>query len=186
MPIPAGFDPDAAVSAQPLIVWRGPMWRAHNRKYRATDPGGSIRVSGRYNRGLDKFPQEETWSALYLGATYGVCIAEIVRHIEPQGLPSLNQRRLTELLVSLSVVLDCRDVAALGLQPEELLHDTDYEVAQELAAAAIRRNCEAILVPSATQLPDPVLVIFPEYLRSDSTVEEIRFVEPSLYVERSD
>ena len=52
----------------------------------------------------------------------------------------------------------------------------------ELAAAAIKRSCEGILIPSATRFPDPILVIFPDYLRADSQLQVIDQIDPGLYV----
>jgi hypothetical protein len=46
----------------------------HKRRYPPADPGGAIKVSGkvsgRYNRGLDQFSEDESFGALYL-ATRG-------------------------------------------------------------------------------------------------------------------
>ena len=81
-------------------------------------------------------------------------------------------------------MLDCRDVSALGVSPAELFHDTNYELGQELAAAALQRNCEGLLVPSATRLPDDVLIIFTDSLRPTSRVEVVEYVDPALYVDR--
>ena len=38
----------------------------HKRRYAANDAGGAKRVSGRYNLGLDQFPEERAFGALYL------------------------------------------------------------------------------------------------------------------------
>ena len=81
-------------------------------------------------------------------------------------------------------MLDCRDVSALGVSLSELFHDTNYELGQELAAAAIRRNCEELVLPSATRLPDDVLVIFTDSLRPTSRIELVEYVDPALYVDR--
>jgi RES domain-containing protein len=172
------------VSARPIIAWRGHVWRAHKRTFAATDPGGSRLYSGRYNRGLDFFPADQTWPALYCGLSYGVCLAEVTRHLTPELLPTLNQRRFSKLFVELSAVLDCRDVSALGVSLGELFHDTNYELGQELAAAAIRRNCEGLVLPSATRFPDVVLVIFTDSLRPTSRIEVVEYVDPALYVDR--
>ena len=115
MAVPHGWDAPTAVASCPIIGWSDPAWRAHNRKYDATDPGGSLKVSGRYNRGLDRFPPDETWAALYLGSTYGVCLAEISRHLTPELLPLLNERRFSKLALRLSAVFDYRDEVALNI-----------------------------------------------------------------------
>ncbi len=147
------WDAVAAIAGLPFITWQGSAWRMHKRKYPATDPGGSLKVSGRYNRGLDKFPPDRVWPALYLSSLAEVCLGEIVRHVSSTAqLAALNAYDLSELRLELQAVLDCRDVCALGLAPVDLLQDTDYSVPQDLAAAAMDRHAEALLVPSATQL----------------------------------
>ena len=99
----------------------------HKRRYAATNPGGARKVSGRYNRGLDRFPEDETFPALYLATSPEGCLGEVYRHVTPKLLPSLNDYRLSELSVRVEAVLDCRDPAPLGLRFDDLVHDTDYE-----------------------------------------------------------
>jgi len=142
-----------------------------------------LRLSGRYNRGLDLFPPEEAWPALYLALSRDICLAEIVRHLTPVSLPALNDYRLSELQVTLRAVLDARDAQALGIPPEALCHDTDYPVPQALAAAARSRGVEAMFVPSATRLGDNV-IIFTGQLQAESTLEVRAAVDPRLYVPR--
>lgn len=155
----------------------------HKRKYLATDAGGSRKVSGRYNQGLDLFPEADVWSALYLALGAEVCIGEILRHIEPDILPALNDYRITELEVRLSAVLDCRDVAAIGLSPTDLWHDTDCRSPRLLAQAAIARGVEGMLVPSATRLGDN-LIIFSDQLHADASLGIVSERDPALYVPR--
>ena len=71
----------------------------HKRKYAATDPGGARKVSGRYNRGLDRFSEAESFPALYLATGPEVCLGEVYRHVTQKLLPSLNDYRLSELSV---------------------------------------------------------------------------------------
>jgi RES domain-containing protein len=113
----------------------------HKRRYRADDPGGARRVSGRYNRGLDRFGEGESFPALYLATAPEVCLGEVYRHVIPELLPALNDFRLSELSVGVGEVLDCRDPEALGLLDlEHLVHDTDYEATQAIGAAARERE----------------------------------------------
>jgi RES domain-containing protein len=157
----------------------------HKRKYRATDAGGSLRVSGRYNRGRDLFPEEEVWPALYLALSAEVCIGEIVRHITPALLPLLNDYRLSELAVTLPAVIDCRAVTALDSIPAEIRRDSpgDYDLSQSLAAAVRARGAVAIVVPSATRLGDN-LIIFPDRLRGEASLEVVSERDPVLYIPR--
>lgn len=181
---PSGWDATAAAASQPIVAWHGHVWRSHNRKYAATDVGGVLRYSARYHRAPDLFTQGATWPALYCGLTYGFCLAEILRHVTPNLLPMLNQRRFSELAADLSAVLDCRDLAAMNANTDRLFHDTDYTMGQELASAAIQRGCEALLIPSATRLPDRNLIIFPHSCHPTSRIEVVGYVDPSLYVQR--
>lgn len=170
-----------AIADIPSLPWKGSAWRAHRRKYAATDPGGSLRVSGRYNRGLDRFPDDEVWATLYLALGPEVCLGEVFRHITPDLLPFLNDYRLTELSVELTSILDCRRPAALGLTLSDLEHDTDYTITQGIAGAAIARGAEAILVPSATRLGDN-LIVFPPRLLPTSRILIVGSRDPRLYV----
>lgn len=108
----------------------------HKRKYAPTDPGGSRMVSGRYNRGLDRFPEDRVSPALYLATSPEICLGEMYRHVTPKLLPSLNDYRLSELTVRLQAVVDCRDPGLLGLSFEDLVHDTKLESTQGIGAAA--------------------------------------------------
>ena len=132
MPVPEGWDANAAIEACPVVAWEGRVWRMHKRRYAATNPGGARKVSGRYNRGLDRLPQAESFVALYLATSPEVCLGEVYRHVTPKLLPSLNDYRLSELSVRVGAVLDCRDPAPLGLRFDDLVHDTDYEATQAM------------------------------------------------------
>ena len=184
MPTPEGWDASAAVAACPVVAWEGSVWRMHKRKYSADDPGGSHKVSGRYNRGLDRFPEDESFPALYLAIGPEVCLGEIQRHVTPKLLPLLNDFHLSELSIRVEAVVDCRDPARLGLRPGGLVHDTNYEATQAVGAAAFADGLEGLLVPSATHLGDN-LILFPTNLRADSQFEVVSSRDPRLYVERS-
>jgi RES domain-containing protein len=155
----------------------------HKRKYRAEDPGGAQRVSGRYNRGLDRFPEEKSLPALYLATAPEICLGEIYRHITPELLPALTDFLLSELSVEVGEALDCRNPKSLGLSPERLMHDTDYEATQAIGAVARANGLEGLLVPSATRLGDN-LILFPANLGASARIEVISSRDPRLYVER--
>src|SRR5438477_6893612 len=184
LPNHPAWDASGAIATLPLSQWQGSAWRMHKRKYPATDPGGSLKVSGRYNRGTDRFPVEEVWPALYQSCSAEVCLGEVVRHVaSPAQLAALNDYHLSELSLRLHLALDCRDIGALGLDVQDLLHETDYTAPQALAAAAVTRGAEALWVPSATQLGEN-LIVLTVLLRSDSVVELVGSRSPSLYVSR--
>jgi hypothetical protein len=176
MVLPEGWQAAEAVARCDVIRWKGAIWRGHQLRYPATSHGGSLRFSGRYHRAQDRFSSDQTWPALYTGVGLLVSLGEIQRNLSGQRF---EHYRFTELWAELTAVLDCRDFAMLGLTPAELMHPTHYETAQALALAARALEVEAILVPSATLLGDS-LIIFPDLLRQDSVLVEVRFVDPSL------
>ena len=179
----SGWDARTTIADLQPGPWRGRAWRFHRRTYGATDAGGALLVSGRYHRASDQFPRSDVWAALYLALSPEVSLGEILRHFSPQVLPQLNEYRLTELEVELEAVLDCRNAAALGLSPEDLIRDYDFATTQEVAAEAIAQGAEGILVPSATELGDN-LVVFPAQLHSTSRLTVVGTVDPRLYVPR--
>ncbi|HVC34597.1 MAG TPA: RES family NAD+ phosphorylase [Chloroflexota bacterium] len=183
MGVPNDWDASRAVASCQIITWAGSAWRAHRRKYQATDPGGARRISGRYHRGLDQFPEDRIWPALYLSLGPETCLGEVLRHISITLLPQLNDFRLSEISLRLQVIVDCRDPSILGLTVDDLSDDYDYRVTQDLAAAAIATGAEGILVPSATRLGDN-LILFPTRLHPDSQVTVVGSREPKLYVPR--
>lgn len=151
------------------------------RTYGAADHGGSLRVSGRYHRAADEFPQHRVWPALYLALSPEGALGEILRQLSPDLLSRISDYRLSELEVELDAVLDCRDAAALGLSADDLIRDQDFVTTQEIAAEAIARGVEGILVLSATQLGDN-LIVFPDQLRTTSRLVEIGGRDPRLYI----
>lgn len=178
---PPGWDAKAAADACPIVAYHGPAWRFHKRRYAATDAGGSLKTSGRYNRGLDLFPAAHCWPALYLGLTPEICLGEVVRHLWQGGLGMLKDRCLSELVVQVTALLDCRQVDRLGLAYDDLCEDLDYRAPQSVAAAAIARGAEGLLVPSATALGSN-LVFFPTHGRPSSRLTVVGVREPRLYV----
>lgn len=180
MAIPAGWDASVAVAKLPVAPWIGSTWRSHRISYGATDWGGSLRVSDRYHRAPDRFPPDQTWPALYLALSYGVCMGETMRHLPTDApISMLGHFCLSEIEVALRAVIDCRDVSILGISPDNLLRDFDYDAGQELAAAVRARGCDGLLISSATLLPDAALIVFPDMIQSDS-LRIIRSIAPRL------
>lgn len=126
------------------------------------------------------FTEEQTWPALYTGEGLHVCLGEILRNAADDRVRLF---RYTELRLRLTAVLDCRVAAAFGLEETAFLEDLDFTAPQDLASAARRIAAEALYVRSASLLGDNV-VIFPDRLRPDSLVEEIRFLDPHLVKHR--
>lgn len=179
----SGWDADVAVARCPIVSWQGSAWRLHRQKYAGSDPGGSLKVSGRYHRGSDRFVTQETWSALYLALSPETCLGELIRHITPELLPHLNGYRISELRVSLMAVADCRDATLLGMMTDSLVHDRDYRATQQLGAAVVAVGLEGMLVPSATVLGDN-LIVFTAQMHADSEIEVINSRDPRLFVDR--
>src|SRR5919199_1962300 len=161
MPVPPSWDAATArkaVAALPFTAWRGRAWRVHRHRYLATDPAGSLIVSGRYNQGSDDFPPGERWPALYTSTAPDVALAEAWRYIDPDLLDVIKESRRTEIDVDLSLVLDCRNVTALGIAEDVLLDDWNHDAGHLLGRAVLDRGAEAMLAPSATRLGDNLIV----------------------------
>jgi RES domain len=181
--LPDEWDADVAVASLPTLEVTGPAWRCHLRTRDALSEEGYRYRSGRFHRGIPEFGEDHAWPALYLSSAPHVCLGEYLRHI--RHLEDLRDPRLSQLEVNLGVVLDCRDVDALGITREALLEDIDYTLGQRLAAAAIRRGCEGLVVPSATHFKEPNLVVFPRSMRSTSNVVLTGDEDPQLYIEQA-
>jgi RES domain-containing protein len=182
--VEGAWNPAAALAACPTMPWSGNVWRIHKQKYPATDPGGSLKVTGRYHRGLDQFTSTDTWLALYVALNPETCMGELLRHFSPELYPLLNSYRLTELAVDLRSVADCRDPEVLGLSIADIVDDVDFSTTHRLGEAAYRSGSEGMLVPSATALGDN-LVVFTTNLHPGSRIHVLSTREPRLYVQRS-
>ncbi len=183
MPPTDDWDAARAVAACLIVGWEGRTWRMHKQTYLATDASGSRKYSGRYNRGLDLFPDGETWAALYLATSAEICLGEVLRHITPALLPLLNNYRISEIAVRLDNVLDCRNADALGLEVVDLCHDTDFTIPHLLAREALSRGFGGMLVPSATRLGDN-LIVFPKNVSDAASFNIVGERNPALYVPR--
>lgn len=173
-----GLDGDAraAVLACPIVSWASEAWRFHNRRYGATDPGGSLKITGRHTKGRDRHGSDEAWPVLYLALGPHLALAERLRHTEPDALPRLNRQRLSRLQVELSAVLDCCDDRACR----------SPVVPHALATPACRLGVEGMLMPSCSRLGGGNLVVFPDRLHEGSLVELIAGEDPELFVDRTE
>ena len=168
--IPPGWDATTVLAAAPFISWSGDVWRVHLARYQAADATGSTIASGRFNRAQREYPNSDHWRVLYLSLGPDTPIGEVLRHFSHRPLAELRLYRRTRLSVSLTAVLDCRDVAALGLTVDVLFDDLVYDVGHALGLAAVRHGAEAILVPSTTRAGDN-LILFPDNLLPGSRLE---------------
>jgi hypothetical protein len=176
----------AVLDSCPIIEWSGSVWRCHGQRYRGDDAAGSLRVTGRYHRGADKFPPSQTWPALYAGLAVHVALGERLRHT--RSIAKLKHWRISHLHVELSAVLDlCSPTGCDAMRlpnPElpDLCHPADYTVTHAIAGAA-REVAEAMRAPSCTQFPEGNLIIFLDRVRSTSRLEVVHSNDPELQID---
>ena len=169
------WDPAVVVRASTIRPWSGNVWRCHSRTYSGDDPGGSLKATGRFHRGADRFPINDTWPALYTGLALHVALGERLRHTVPETLSQLAHQRVSRLHVALQSVLvlcsssGCAETGVSGLELDMLCDPVDYGRCHQLAWMA-RAVAEAMLVPSCTRFPEGNLVIFPDRLRPGSSI----------------
>ena len=96
-----------------------------------------LKISGRYHRGADLYPEDQVFSALYLALSPETALAELVRHITPELIPALNNYRLTELRLHLDDVLDLREPGLLGIEMDELCSDADHDLTRHIGQRSI-------------------------------------------------
>ena len=185
---PTSWDATAAVNACRTIPWSGEVWRCHGRAYPGDSAAGSLTVTGRFNRGRDRYPAHDTWPALYAALAQHVALGERIRHTTPEALRSLGNQRISRLSIDLHVVLvacapsGCADVGVPGLSWEDLRHPADYTKTHEFARVA-RGSVEALLVPTCTRFPEGNLIIFPDRLLPRSGVHLLDSQDPDLFVD---
>ena len=174
MPID-GWSAERAVTAAPFSRFHGRVWRVHWREVAPIDWSLSLRTTGRYHRGVDLFPPDRAFPALYTSLAPEIAIWEMVRRSAARSLAFLRNNVLTELEVNLTRALDLSDPTAVGLTLADL-RGSDRQTCQELAAAAMARRYEALLVPSAA-LPGNNLVILPRSLPEPPPIRVLRSTE---------
>jgi RES domain len=154
-----------------VLSVRGSGWRSHASSRDALDHNGYLFSSGRFHRGVREFGEKNSWPGLYTSSSKEIALAEFVRQVA--DLEELANFVLSELSIKLTAVLDCRDPAALGLEEQEVLHDSDFSVAQELAGFAHEEGYEGMVIRSATALFGENVIIFPRILHRQSSIEVI-------------
>src|SRR5215216_754398 len=180
----------SAVQSCRIVPWSGTAWRFHSQRYSAASHGGSLKVTGRYHRGRDRYPEAETWPALYLALRPHIALGERLRHTTPELLASINGQRLSDLLLVLHRVVvachlpDCVSSAISGMILDDPCRPHDYAKPHQLAAAARTIGAEGLLVPSCTEFAGGNLVIFPDLLDTSSTIEVVRSEDPTLFIDQ--
>ena len=178
----------AGIARCPIIRSDCAVWRAHSRRYPADDPGGSLRVSGRYNRGLDHFQERDVWPALYTSVSDNVCTWEMLRHF-PWDDPAETRAKLantvySRLALAVDAALDLRDPSVAGLTVDDLCREADYGLTQAIGAAALVAKLEARLVPSATGVgllgASYNVVVLMSNLRASSRIDVVDTLSPRL------
>lgn len=163
---------EEAVAVAPERSLHGSVWRTHWKEVTATDWSLSIQSSGRYHRGLDLFPAAAAFPALYTSLAPEIAIWELVRRSAARNLAYLQNNVLSELKIDLSRVLDLSEPSGARWERADLT-GPDFHRCQEIAAAAVRRGYEGILVPSAA-LPGSNLVILPGNLRDTASLRLVQ------------
>lgn len=177
----------AAIAGCTISPWSGRAWRCHGRKYAGDDAGGSLKVTGRYHQGRDRFGND-IWPALYTALAQHIALGERIRHTTAASLQHLSAQRFSELAISLNRVLNlcaatgCDAVALHGADIADLCHPTNYERCHQIAALA-RERAEAILIPSCTGFPEGNLIIFPDRLQPESAIQVTQTIDPNLYID---
>ena len=92
-----GWDAASVVTAAPSRRFRDAVWRFHWREIAASDWRLSLRTSGRYHRGLDLFPPEQAFAALYTSLAPEVAMWEMVRRSAARNLAYLQNNVLSQL-----------------------------------------------------------------------------------------
>ncbi len=140
-----------------------------------TDWSLSLRTSGRYHRGLDLFPPEQTWPALYTSLSPEIAIWEIVRRSAARTLGYLANNLLSEIEVTLGRLVDLSEPTVAGLTLADLT-GADHRLCQEIGAVATALGYRGLLVPSAA-LPGLNLVILARNLPEPSAMRVVSSVE---------
>lgn len=172
---PDGWNAERAIANRPTRSFGGTVWRVHWRDIVPTDWTLSLRTTGRYHRGLDLFPPDMAFPALYTSLAPEVAVWEMVRRSAARNLAYLKNNLLSELEVELRRTLDLSDPATVGLTLADLT-GSDQQPCQELAAAATARGYEGLLVPSAA-LPGINLVILSRTLPEPPPIRILRSME---------
>ena len=186
---PTSWDATAAVEACPIVPWAGDVWRCHSRRYAGDDAAGWLKVTGRYNRGRDRYPSDEAWPALYTALAQHIALGERIRHTTPAALARLSEQRISRLTVRLHSVLDgcagpnCVVPAVPGLVHADVCLPSDYRVPHALAVAARQRGVEGLLIPSCTKFRGGNLIVFPDHLDPESRIALIDSEDPDLFVD---
>jgi hypothetical protein len=186
---PSSWDATAAVETGAIVPWAGDVWRCHSRHYAGDDAAGSLKVTGRYNRGRDRFPAEDTWPALYTALAQHIALGERLRHTTPGALSRLSEQRISRLAVRLHAVLDCSAASDCvepglpGLVQVDICRPIDNRMPHALALAARHRGVEGILIPSCTRFRGGNLIVFPDRLRRASTVTLLDSEDPDLIMD---
>lgn len=157
-----GWDAERAVASASTRGFRGTVWRVHWREVTPTDWSLSLRSTGRYHRGLDLFPSDQAFPALYTSLAPEIAIWEMVRRSAARNLAYLRNILLSELEVNLGRALDLSEPATVGLTLADLT-GSEQQSCQGLAAAAMARGYQGLLVPSAA-LPGLNLIVLPRNL----------------------
>ena len=145
---------DQALRATARMSWSGHVHRSHRPTQMGADARFSILSGGRWNIGLGDPDGRRPFPALYTATSSLISTWERLRHLDEHSVDTMKtslRTALSRLEVMLPSVLDLRSPKQLGVDPDVLLR-SDYEISQEIAAAAYDEGLAGLLVPTATGL----------------------------------
>lgn len=182
------WDASTAIAHCPTQPWTGQVWRYHSSKYAGDDASGSLKMSGRFNQGVDKFPSADIWMVLYASLGRQVALGERIRHTTSSTLAKLANQRESRLRAELHVVLNLcapggyTEFDVVGLDAIRMCDPRIYTPTQKIAQIA-RNRVEALLVPSCTRYPEGNLIIFRDRLLPGSVLHVEETVDPDLFID---
>lgn len=83
------WDVTAAISPCKILPWSDVVWRSHSARWPAENTDGSLRVSGRFNRGLAIHDRHDAWPVLSMSLSKAIALGVRVRHTSPGALSHL-------------------------------------------------------------------------------------------------
>jgi len=179
------WDVASAVGGCSIGQWSGEAWRCHSRTWPGDNADGSLKATGRFHRGRDRYPENEAWPALYTGLVEHIALGEVLRHT--RHLPDLAWKRVSHLQIDLQAVLDGTMLVSRDGSGDPTLDDLcdpmDYDLTHEIAKEASARGAEALYIPTCTRFSGNNLIVFPDLLKPDSSILVFGTEDPDLYID---
>lgn len=136
------------------LPWSGEVHRSHRPTLAGDDARFSLLGGGRWNVGQGDPSGRQPFPALYTATSPLVATWERLRHLDDSSVGAMKaglRTVLSRLDISLPSALDLRSPTQFGIDAGVLL-GSDYEIEQEISAAAYDEGLAGLLVPTATGL----------------------------------